>query len=257
MITYSMTYKEMYEDFNKDRERLIYKVNHYYLPKAIKELSTSKSFPAWKKYDYVSPFTRNKYVIFYYAANSQDVNNPIKSVFSVVYYDTTLYIFKWLVSGYRHTPEREIEGVRTIYIYTQHFLQRYNERFLKDNTHDIFDVAINFIARNPENLPINITKGINRNIEKYGNDGKRGFKVKDGICFAMSAIEGQASEDGDKNKDIVDAIVVLFTTFVPESQMTPEQQEAVLQENWDKWIHYCETFMKESKNGELTVKLNH
>lgn len=256
MITSSMTYREMYDHFSKDREKLNYRVD-YYLPKAIKELNASKSFPAWKKYDYVSPLTRNKYVIFYYAANKQQVNNPIKSLFSLVYFDTTLYIFKWHVSGYRHTPEREIEGVRTIYIYTQHFLQRYHERFLKDKTLNIIDVAIRFLVRNPDYLPITITEGINRNIEKYGDDGKRGFKVKDGICFALSAIEGQGNEDGDKNKDIVDAIVVLFTTFVPEFQMTPEQQEAVLQEHWNKWIHYCETFMKESKNGVLTRRLNH
>lgn len=135
-------------------------------------------------------------------------------------------------------------------------MQRYNERFLKDNTLNIIDVAIRFLVRNPDLLPIEITKGINRNIEKYGDDGKRGFKVNDGICFAQSAIEGQVSVDGDKNKDIVEAIVILFTTFVPESQMTPEQQEAVLQEHWDKWIHYYETFMKESKDGEITLRLN-
>jgi hypothetical protein len=107
----------MYENFAKDREKLNYKVD-YYLPKAIKELSASKSFPVWKKYDYVSPLTRNKYVFFYYAASRQHTINPIKSLFSLVYFDTTLYIFKWLVSGYRHTPERKIEGVRTIYIFT-------------------------------------------------------------------------------------------------------------------------------------------
>lgn len=256
MITSSMTYREMFDHFSKDREKLLYR-DDYYLPKAIKELSASKTFPAWKKYEYVTPNTRNKYILFYYAADRRAVNDPMKGIFSVVYYDKTPFIFKWLVSGYRHTPERDYEGVRTIYIYSRHFFQRYNERFIKDSSLDMYDVAIRFFARNIDYMPIEITKGINKNIEIYGDDGKRGFKVKDGICFAQSAIEGQANEEGDKNKDIIDAIVFLFTTFVPESQMTDEQQEAVLKEHWEKWIHSYESFMKEAKDGELTLRINH
>lgn len=256
MITSSMTYREMYDHFSKDREKLNYRVD-YYLPKAIKELRASKIFPAWKRYEYQTPNTRNKYVFFYYATDRHSVNNPMKGIFSVVYFDKTPFIFKWLVSGYKHTPERDYEGVRTIYIYTRHFFQRYNERFIKDSSLDMYDVAIRFFARNIDYMPIEITKGINKNIEKYGDDGKRGFKVKDGICFAQSAIEGKANEDGDKYKDIIDAIAFLFTTFVPESQMTDEQQKAVLNEHWEKWLHYCNNFMKEAKNGELTLRINH
>lgn len=246
----------MYDHFSKDREKLEYRVG-YYEPKAIKELSASKTFPAWKRYEYVTPNSRNKYIFFYYAADRLSLNNLMKGIFSVVYYDKTPFIFKWLVSGYRHTPERDFEGVRTIYIYSGHFFQRYNERFINNRSLDMYDVAINFFARNIDYLPIEITKGINKNIEQYGDDHKWGFKVKDGICFAQSAIEGQANEKGNKNKDIIDAFAFLFTTFVPESQMTNVQQEAVLKEHWEKWIHYCNIIMKETKDGELTLGINH
>ena len=60
-----------------------------------------------------------------------------------------------------------------------------------------------------------------------------------------------------KCKDIIDAIVFVMTTFVPEFQMTDKQRLAIEKEHWEKWHRIYNNFMKEAKDGELMLRLNH
>lgn len=136
-------------------------------------------------------------------------------------------------------------------------MKRYNQRFLKNKPFDFYDTACRFFARNDTFMPIEVTEDINENVEKYGDKGKGAFRVKDGICFTESWLEGLFNEDGDKSKDIIDAMVFVMTTFVPEFQMTDKQRLAIEKEHWEKWHNIYYDFMKEAKDGELMLRLNH
>ena len=256
MITDFETYKDVYDYLAKDHEKINYRVN-YYLPKAIKELQKATTFPACKWYGYECPKSKNKFIIFFYAENQNQVSNPHPGCFLDVKFENKPYFIKWWWGGYKHSDERNIEGVRQIFLYTKHFMKRYNQRFLKNDTFDFYDVACRFFARNYEFMPIEVTEGINEKVEKYGDIGKRAFRAKDGMCFAKSWLEGLFYEDGDKSKDIIDAIVFEFSTFVPEFQMTEKQRLAIEKEHWEKWTQSFDDFMKEAKDGELMLRLNH
>ena len=52
-------------------------------------------------------------------------------------------------------------------------------------------------------------------------------------------------------------MVFVMTTFVPEFQMTDKQRLAIEKEHWEKWTQSFDDFMKEAKDGELTIRLNH
>ena len=256
MITEFETYKEVYDHLTKDHEKIRYRVD-YYLPKAKKEFRKAKTFPALKWYEYECPKSENKYIIFFYVENQKQVDAPKQDYFLDVKIGNKPIILRWQCDGYKHSAERPIEGVRQILIYTKHFMRRYNQRFLKNKTFDFYDAACRFFARNFEYMPIDITKDINENVEKYGDIGKRAFRARDGMCFAESWLEGLFYNNGDKSKDIIDAIVFVFSTFVPEFQMTEKQRIAIEKEHWKKWNKMYMNFMKEAKNGELTLRLNH
>lgn len=254
MITYGMTYKQMYDHLCEDLGKLNYKME-YYLPKAIKEFRKTKRFPAWKWYEYETPQTRNKYVIFYYAENLNCIENPQSGFFVNVVFDRQRFVVQWGATGYKHTPESPLKLLRQIHAYSSHFLHRYNERFLKDETLTSNDIACQYLSRNNDAMPIEITEEINRNVEQYGEGGKNGYRVRDGVCFAQTCIEGQQSDDGDRNKDRVDAMAIVYTTFMSEYKMTDSQRFAIDKEHWEKWTRAYLDFMKESKGNSLTLRL--
>ena len=249
-----MTYKEMYDHLAKDLKKVEYR-KEYYLPKAIKEFRKARKFPVWKWYEYKVPNTNNKYVIFFWADNPSCIEKPKSDFFVDIFFNRQRFVVKWGAGGYRHTTNSPMTCIRQIHAYTSHFLHRYNERFLKDHTLSTNDIACNYLSRNDIAMPIGITEGINKNIEKYGEGAKQGFRVKDGICFTRTGLEGLFHGDEDRDKDRVDAMVIVYTTFMSEYKMTDEQRTAILIEHWEKWTKYFEDFMKEAKDGVLTLKL--
>ena len=136
-------------------------------------------------------------------------------------------------------------------------MKRYNQRFLKNKPFDFYDTTCRFFARNDILMPIEVTEDINENVKKYGDEGKRAFRVKDGMCFSESWLEGLFYNDGNKSKDIIDAMVFVMTTFVPEFQMTDKQRLAIEKKKKKKWHNIYYDFMKEAKDGELMLRLNH
>jgi hypothetical protein len=254
MITLGMTYKQMYDHLAEDLDKLKYRLD-YYKPKAIKEFRKARKFPAWKCYDYEFPQTRTKYVVYYYAENINCVDKPISGFFVDLLFDRKRLVVKWGASGYQHTPECPLVLIRQLHAYSSHFLHRYNERFLKDDSLTANDIACQYLARNDIAMPIKITEDINRNIDQYGEGGKQGFRVRDGLCFAQTILEGKTSEDGDRTKDKVDAIAIVYTTFMTESLMTKGQKLAIEKEHWEKWTRAYLAFLKENNGNDIVLTL--
>lgn len=250
-----MSYKEIFDHLFKDLNKIKYRID-YYKPKAIKEFKKTTEFPAWIKYDYTNPSNNNHYVIFYYVKNWDEIHNPKASYFCTTFNNNQRLIIRTIVGGYKHTPNTPTKAIRTIHIFTSHFLERYRERFLKKPELTLNETACRFFSRNPYFMPIEINKEINKHISKYGEGAKKGYRVNDGICFTQSVLEGKFYGDDLQDKDRVDALVAVFTTFMVESDMQERQRFAILHEHWKKWTEAYTDFIKESKNGELNLKLD-
>ena len=175
--------------------------------------------------------------------------------FCIVFNGKQRLVIKWGASGYKHTPDGPMIAIRQIHAYTNHFLQRYNERILKDESLTSNEVAARYLSRNTIAMPIEQNENINRNHEQYGATGQYAYRVRDGICFAQSMVDGIESEDGDRRKDKVDAILVLYTTFMNESEMEDSQRSAILREHSEKWMQFATDFQREAKDGVITLQL--
>lgn len=256
MLTSSMTIKEMYDHLCKDKEKIEYREN-YFRPKAIKEFRKARKFPAWVCYDYEVPKTSNRYVIFFYAANQSNIEKPRTDLFAVTYSDNVRFVIKWVAGGYKHTPNSKITFVRQLHVFESHFFQRYNQRVLKGESLTSKDIACLYFSRNPieEMMPIEINEEINRNIKKYGEEGYRGYKVRDGVCFTRMKMEGVFHGTEPHEDDIIDAMIILYKTFVPESIMHEGQIVAVEKEYKEKEERAYEEILKESKDGVLELQL--
>lgn len=254
MVTSSMTYKEMYDHLAADLEKVNYKLD-YYLPKAVKEFRNARHFPVWKWYEYKVPSSNNKYILFYFAEDLSQIENPNKNFFVDMFFEKQRYVVKWGAGCYNHTPNCPMKLIRQIHAYTSHFLHRYNERFLKDDTLSSNDIACRYLSRNKDIMPIKINEEINNNIEEYGEGAKQGFRVHDGICFTQSRLEGLFNEE-DRENDVVDAMLFVYTTFVSEYQMTDSQRSAIDKEHIEKLMQSYMAFEKEAIDGELTLKLD-
>lgn len=247
MIVPSMSYKEMYDNLAKDKNRVEYR-KEYYLPKAIKEFKKTRIFPAWKWYNYTIPSTGNQYVVFFYAENILQIEKPTCDSFFVYYVNNKRFVIHWGATIIQ-TPNHPMEAVREIRAFTSHFFQRYKERFIKDNSLSSNDIACRFFSRNPDLIPIEINKNINNNIDNYDIKSNKGFRIKDGFCFTMSGVEKSV------NKDKIDAIVTVFTTFVTVSTMSKNQREAIENVYWKTCLQLIENLEKESNNGTFEFVL--
>lgn len=241
MILLTMKFKEIYNQLANDKQKVDIK-QEYLFPKAIKLLRKAKKFPACEYFDYKIPSTNNQYVIFYYAENSRCVENPEIGSFCSVFYNNKRYIIRGLLGGYRHTPSSKMIWLPQIHSYTSHFFKRYNERFIKDDKLSSNDVACRFFARNKDIMPIKINEEINKNIDKYGEYAKLGFRVRDGFCFTHNGIEGKFDADGIREKDEVDSMLILYMTYMPEFKMNSIQRcaiDEVHRNTWNKFIEDC------------------
>lgn len=253
MILPSMTYKEMYDHFAADKHKVDIKKEQL-TSKAIKSFKKKDKFPAWELYEYTIPSTNNKYIIYFYAETRFNIEKPGIGSFSIVYNGKNRFVVKWGASGYKHTPDSPLMGIRQIHAYTPHFLERYNERFLKNESLTPNEIACLYLSRNTIAMPLRQNEEINRNYQKYDKN-EYAFRVRDGICFSYSLVDGIISEDGDRHKDIVEAVYICYTTFMKESEMTESQRDAIYKEHLEKWAGFYEDFQKEAKDGVITLTL--
>lgn len=254
MILPTMTYKEMYDHLSADKQKVDIR-KEYFMPKAVRAFKKKTKFPAWEIYEYTVPATNNKYVIYFYAESRLQAGKPEAGSFSIVYNGKNRFIVKWGAGPYKHTPDSDMMAVRQIHAYTPHFMQRYTERFLKDETLTANEVAARYLSRNTIAMPLQQNDGINRNHEKYGEKGQYAFRVRDGVCFSYSLVDGIPSEDGDRHKDQIEALYICYTTFMNESGMQESQRMAIFAEHGKKWMQAYNDFQREAKDGGITLKL--
>lgn len=254
MILPTMTYKEMYDHLSADKQKVDIR-KEYFMPKAVRAFKKKTKFPAWEIYEYTVPATNNKYVIYFYAESRLQAGKPEAGSFSTVYNGKNRFIVKWGAGPYKHTPDSDMMAVRQIHAYTPHFMQRYTERFLKDETLTANEVAARYLSRNTIAMPLQQNDGINRNHEKYGEKGQYAFRVRDGVCFSYSLVDGIPSEDGDRHKDQIEALYICYTTFMNESGMQESQRMAIFAEHGKKWMQAYNDFQREAKDGGITLKL--
>ncbi len=60
------------------------------------------------------------------------------------------------------------------------------------------------------------------------------MRVQDGFCFTQSAIEGEESENGIHEHDRVGAMLILYTTFMNEADMSDTQRVAINKEHLER-----------------------
>jgi hypothetical protein len=180
------------------------------LQKAIKEIRKSEEGLVTLMYDYRIPSSNNQYIIYFHR---EQPFGPVVSGFLFVLFDgNKRFVIKWTEKG---IPE--------IHILTSHFLQRYKERFLKQPELTANEVAVRYFSRNGAMKPMMVDERINKHIEEYGEFAGEGFLVQDGFCFKLSGEE--ALEGGEQPIRIS-----FFTTFMPLSDMTDSQREAIFDE---------------------------
>lgn len=98
------------------------------------------------------------------------VQNIPKSALSVLFIaDKHRFVVQWGASGYKHTPDSKMVGVRQISAYTSHFFQRYRERFLKDESLSANDVAARYFSRNTTVMPLQQNEGITATMKNTEN----------------------------------------------------------------------------------------
>lgn len=254
MLLPTMTYKEMYDNLAVDLKKVKIK-EECLLSKAVKEFKKERRFPAWRWYEYTIPVTNNKYIIFFYAESRAFMEKPAVDSFCIVFDGKKRFVVQWVAGGYKHTKNSPLMLIRQIHAYSSHFFERYNERILKDKSLTANDIACRYLSRNQFGMPIAMNEEINKRLEKYGAGAKYGFRVRDGFCFALSGVQGGISEDGDSEKDKIDSMLVLYTTFMNESDMKDTQLAAINKEHYTTWLRCLQDFDKETKDGVISLTL--
>ncbi|MBQ8853079.1 MAG: hypothetical protein IJZ67_02100 [Alistipes sp.] len=251
-----MTYKEIYDNLANDLKKVQIK-EEYLRSRAIREFKKERKFPAYRWYEYTIPSTKNTYVIYFYAESKLSIEKPMVDNFAIVFENKKRFVIKWAAGGYKHTENSPLVFIRQIHAYTSHFFERYNERILHNSTLSANDVSCIYLSRNKleEGIPIEMNEEINKHLKQYGEDAKFGFRVRDGFCFAMSRCEGEIDAGGDRTKDKVNAMLVLYTTFMNESDMGESQRSAIKRGCLKTWRHYIQDIKNNTKDGYIRVRL--
>ncbi|MFR9541613.1 MAG: hypothetical protein SNH27_06130, partial [Rikenellaceae bacterium] len=145
MIVSRMSCVEMYDNLVADRPKIEIKIE-YLRSKAIKELKKARKFPAVVTYKYKIPATLNEHIIYFYAESRYCAHKPIADSFFVLYENTRRYIFTYCKLGY--ITENDFIPVKNINLYTRHFFERYEERYLKDKSLTSNEIISLYLSRN-------------------------------------------------------------------------------------------------------------
>lgn len=236
-----MRYSEMISHLKTDFPKVQYWAKKL-LPKVVKEFCKEYKSPLCKVVLYNMPESRNEFIISYYAENNYEKMRPTVMSGAIFWIDDKKrYVLTYQMSKYRHKPEHEYVDTPLLYVFTSHFIKRYNERFLKDASLSANDIIGRFLCRNKWFTPIEINEEINRNIENYDPNTSIGYKVRDGLCFTCYGFEGELSDDKNTSNDRVDTICFVFTTFISAEELKSGQIEAIDLEDAKAWERYFKT----------------
>ena len=208
MIVANMNLHQVYADLTGELKKLDWKRDAL-LKKAVAALRKSEEYPACVTYDYQMQASKNQYVIYFYC------EYPLADIqggyLCILFDGNKRYVIQ---TGMGNVPE--------ILILTSHFLQRYKERFLKQPEMSANEVAARFLARNRSLRVMPVDERINKRIEEYGEFAGEGFLGQDGFCFKLSGEETIEGEDPIR--------ISFFTTFMPLSEMSESQRDAIFLE---------------------------
>ncbi len=208
MIVTNMNLHEVYDTLMGEMQKLDWKRDALF-PKAVREINRKMGFQHAVMYNYKIPSSNNQYVIYFYREHPF---GPVLSGYLCVLFDgSKRFVIKW-------TDWRK----PAIHVYTSHFLQRYKERFLKQPDLTANEVAVRFLSRNFQLKPMAVDERINKHVKKYGEFAGEGFLANDGFCFKLSGKEHQEGK--------APVGISFFTTFMPLSDMSKSQQEAIFEE---------------------------
>ena len=208
MIVEKMNLHEVYANLMADKQKLDWKRDTL-LPKAVKEMQRKGELPAWVMYEYKVPSSNNQYIIYFYAERPYA---PIIGDYLCVLFD----------ENKRYVVKRVDTAIPELHVLTSHFLQRYNERFLRQPSLTANEVAVRYLTRNTNMRPMTIDERINKNIGEYGEYAGEGFLVADGFCFKLSGEESVTGKQPIR--------IGLFTTFMSRSEMSESQRNAIFEE---------------------------
>lgn len=243
MILPSMSFKEMHDCLVTDSKKVQIRIDKI-RPKVIKYFKKSVSFPKWYIDEYRIPSTNNQWVVFYYVRNVGEIEKPSYTSFCIMFSDNQRYVISDLMMGYQHTPKCDTIMLPHVLVYTSHFFQRYNERFLHKENLSANEIAGLYLIRNPNVMPIKLNEKINKNFKEHGEHNHQGMRVNDGFCFTKTILEGKKSEDDIYEHDRVDAMLVLYNTYMNENDMTDTQRTAINKGHIETLKHCFDDLLK-------------
>ena len=127
-------------------------------------------------------------------------------------------------------PDGVHVNLKQVYYYTNHFLEQYNKRFLKNSALSHDEIACMFVCRNEMIIPTRINERINKNYKKHGRFNSHVYEVRDGVCFALTAFLEAKDEQGNLIPDDDGTLLVIYTTFMNENDMSDEQLKGIEEE---------------------------
>ena len=225
MILPNMTYKELYGGLLADQYKVDLKTKKLW-PKALKELRA--------KNIYLEKYTvnNNQYVICFHGEGSY-----INTVnFCILFNDQHRFVLRCLSGGIDDSKTKTKYELPQVHVYTKHFFDRYNERYLKKENISYDEIAGVFFSRNTIITPVHIDEQINYKIEEYDDYAKVGCKIRDGFCFTRCAIQRELSAEKQPL-----AMRYLYTTFVSNKELSSMQKDAIEEESnntWENWRKY-------------------
>lgn len=252
-IVPAMPYKEMYDILMADFPKISYWAEKQ-MDKVIKELSSTNIFPAYRIIKYQSPVSNNHYFIYYYVEYAGLLNNPCVGHFMELIINKQRFLLVPQKGGFKPCMRDEIEEMPQVYVYSHHFFEQYNNRFLKNKSLSINEIACCFFSRNRLYEPIPIDERINKNIKKYNENANRGFKVRDGFCFTVYDLDVDDNVESITDQAKINAFLFLFTTFMNVGGLKDMQIRAILEESRKSWeLLYSQTKWLKKTNGELNL----
>lgn len=224
MIVPSMTHLEICDALFADKPKLDFK-REQLRPRIVKLFKKDNRFPAWHYEEYVHQASRNRYLIWFYAASRHGADNPDTGFIAFLEAAGEKVVIRWGTWGYRLPETTEYIATRTIAFYSHHFFNRYRERIWQDTDISFYELLCRYFSRNQQTIPVKMNEDIKRGYQEHGEEALYSFKVTDGICYIRSWCEGDITTVGSRQSDYIS--VVAYITFVDCDTMTDGQNAAI------------------------------
>lgn len=224
MIVPSMTNLEICDALFADKSKLNIK-REQLRPRIVKLFKKRDIFPAWHYEEYIHQESHNRFLITFYAATRQNVENPDTGFIAFLDVGGERVVIKWGTWMYRRSGSNEQIATRTIAYYRRHFFDRYRERIWSNADIPYYELLCRFFSRNRVTIPIEMNEDIKRGYLDYGDYALFSFKVSDGICYIRSWNEGDIKTVSRRDSNFIS--VVEYVTFVDHETMTDKQNHAI------------------------------